>query len=67
MDTNRRSLAKAISWRITASLATFIISLVVAADFSVAGTIAAIQLVVNFILYFLHERLWNRVSWGVAK
>ena len=63
-DTTGRSLVKAISWRITASLATFIISMIVAGDFSVAGTIAGIQLVVNFLLYFMHERIWNRIRWG---
>lgn len=63
-DTTSRSLVKAVSWRITASLATFIISFFVSSDLSVAGTIASIQLVVNFILYFIHERVWNRVEWG---
>lgn len=67
MDLPKRSWAKAVSWRLTASLATFTISFIIAADISIAGTIAGIQLVVNFLLYFLHERLWNRVSWGVAK
>ena len=64
MDLPKRSWAKAISWRLTASLATFIISFIIAADFSVAGTIAAVQLVVNFLLYFVHERIWNKIGWG---
>lgn len=64
MDLPKRSWAKAISWRLTASLATFTISFIIAADISVAGSIAAVQLVVNFLLYFLHERVWNKVDWG---
>jgi uncharacterized membrane protein len=63
-DTAGRSLVKAVSWRITASLATFIISFFVSSDLSVAGVIASIQFVVNLILYFIHERIWNRVEWG---
>lgn len=63
-ESNIRSIAKALSWRLIASGATFIISLFVSADLSVAGTIAAIQFVANIILYFIHERIWNKVSWG---
>ena len=63
-ESYKRSVAKALSWRFIASGATFIISLFVSADLSVAGTIAAIQFVANIILYFIHERIWNKVSWG---
>ena len=63
-DTPRRSLVKTISWRITGSGATFLISYLIARDFAVASTIAIVQLVANTVLYFLHERVWNRIAWG---
>jgi uncharacterized membrane protein len=63
-DTTRRSLVKTISWRLTGSGATFLISYLIAGNFVVAGTIAVIQLVSNTILYFVHERLWNKIKWG---
>jgi len=63
-DLARRSLVKTISWRLTGSGATFAISWIIAGDFAIAGTIAVIQLISNTILYFVHERLWNRISWG---
>lgn len=59
-----RSLAKTVSWRITGTGATFIISYIIAGNFIVAGTIASIQLVSNTVLYFIHERVWNRIKWG---
>ena len=31
---------------------------------SIAGTIALIQLTANTILYFVHERIWNKIQWG---
>ena len=64
MDTPKRSLAKTISWRITGSGATFAISYAILGDFTVSGTIAMIQLTFNTLLYFVHERVWDRVSWG---
>jgi uncharacterized membrane protein len=59
-----RSLAKTISWRITGSGATFIISYIVSGSFAVAGSIASIQLIANTILYFVHERVWDKIIWG---
>jgi uncharacterized membrane protein len=63
-DTAGRSLVKTISWRLTGSGATFLISYAIAGNFAIAGTIAVIQLISNTILYFLHERIWNKISWG---
>jgi uncharacterized membrane protein len=63
-DTNKRSLVKTISWRLTGSGATFIISWLISGNFAVAGTIAVIQLISNTILYYIHERIWNRIKWG---
>ena len=63
-DLPRRSLVKTISWRLTGSGATFLIAWLIAENFAVAGTIAVIQLISNTVLYFIHERVWNRISWG---
>ena len=62
-DTSTRSLVKTISWRITGSGATFAISYLVLGDFSVAGTIAITQVTLNTILYYIHERIWNKIIW----
>jgi uncharacterized membrane protein len=63
-DSAVRSLAKTISWRITGSGATFLISYLVSGSFAIAGSIALIQLTANTILYFIHERVWNKITWG---
>jgi uncharacterized membrane protein len=63
-DTTRRSLIKTISWRITGSTATFLISYAILGNVAISGTIATIQLTFNTVLYFIHERVWNRIGWG---
>jgi uncharacterized membrane protein len=63
-ETPVRSLIKTITWRITGSGATFAISYAISGNFAVAGTIAIVQLVSNTVLYFLHERIWNKIKWG---
>lgn len=63
-DTTARSLVKTISWRLTGSGATFLLSWLISGDITVAGSIAVLQMITNTILYFIHERIWNKVSWG---
>lgn len=65
-ESNARSLVKTISWRITGSSATFLISYAVLGNIAISGTIAIIQLTFNTLLYFVHERIWNKISWGKA-
>ena len=59
-----RSLIKTISWRITGSFSTFLISYFILGSFLIAGSIAVVQITANTILYYLHERIWNRIYWG---
>lgn len=63
-ESNARSIVKTITWRLTGSAATFLISYLLTGNFSVAGTIAAIQMTSNTLLYYIHERLWNTLNWG---
>jgi uncharacterized membrane protein len=60
-DSCYRSLIKTITWRVTGSGATFLISYVVSGSIAAAGTIAVVQMISNTILYYVHERVWNRV------
>ena len=63
-DTNLRSIVKTVSWRLTGSGATFLVSYMITGNFNMAGTIALIQLTTNTILYYMHERIWNKINWG---
>ncbi len=64
IESNVRSIAKTISWRITGSFSTFLISYFILGSFLIAGSIAVVQITANTILYYLHERIWNRIHWG---
>jgi uncharacterized membrane protein len=64
MDAPRRSLVKTISWRITGSSATFLIAYLMTGNLAVAGVIGGAQMITNTILYYFHERIWNRIQWG---
>lgn len=64
MESRTRSLVKTISWRLTGSGATFLISYFISGNFGIASSIAIMQIVANTILYFAHERIWNKINWG---
>jgi uncharacterized membrane protein len=64
MDTKTRSIIKTISWRITGTLCTFLISWAILGDIKTSSAIAIIQLTFNSIVFYFHERLWNIVKWG---
>ncbi len=63
-DSNGRSLAKTLTWRITGSASTFTIAYLITGSFGISSVIAFVQMGVNTVLYWLHERAWARVSWG---
>jgi uncharacterized membrane protein len=72
-DNPWRSLMKAISWRILASGATFLISFLIFKQYTdksdneilqTASVITSVDVVAKLILYYLHERLWTNIKWG---
>ena len=71
--TRKRSFIKAISWRVIGSIDTFILSLIIINFFSnkytydLAFYIAALELVTKTVIYYIHERLWNRINIGRIK
>lgn len=60
-----RSLAKTITWRVAASIDTFVISFLITGSFGWAGSIASIEIVSKMAFYYLHERAWAHVGWGI--
>ena len=68
MISNRRHLAKAITWRIIASTVTALIALWFGLPAKAVGLVFAADLVIKFILYYAHERVWyNHIKYGVTK
>ena len=54
-----RSIAKALTWRITATLMTALIAYVVTGELKTAVMIGSIEFVLKFMSYYGHERAWN--------
>ncbi|MBE0502464.1 MAG: DUF2061 domain-containing protein [Desulfuromonadales bacterium] len=64
MESTRRSIAKAISYRIIGTLTTTILVFVAFRRFDLAATVGLIDTFIKIFLYIAHERLWNRINFG---
>ncbi|MFO1125455.1 MAG: sulfate adenylyltransferase subunit CysN [Methylocystis sp.] len=64
--TPTRSLAKALSWLAPAGVSTFLIVYAFLRNAELAGEITGAELLAVFVLYYVHERLWLRSTFGLA-
>jgi sulfate adenylyltransferase subunit 1 (EFTu-like GTPase family)/uncharacterized membrane protein len=63
-ESHARSIAKAISWRATGSVDTFIVTAVITGSSTLAGGIALAEILTKTALYYIHERIWALIGWG---
>ena len=62
VDSWKKSLYKSISWRIIASIVTTIIAYSFGIPPKALGLVFFADLIFKFILYFIHERVWNNIN-----
>ncbi|MBC8416947.1 DUF2061 domain-containing protein [bacterium] len=67
LSSPKRSAIKALTWRVTATLDTFIISWLVTGKIAWAASIAGFEVLTKVFIYYFHERLWANVEWGKTK
>ena len=72
-----RSFVKTMTWRLIATTDTFILTFFAArwigADMGISGgeatslaaTVASLEIVTKMLLYYIHERSWARLDWGM--
>jgi uncharacterized membrane protein len=65
-DKHWRSVVKAVSWRITGTVDTILISWLITHKMHMALAIGSVELFTKMVLYYFHERLWERVKVGRA-
>ena len=63
-ESRKRSLLKTISWRVVASIDTFLISWLISGKISIGISIATLEVITKLIIYYFHERAWDKIKWG---
>jgi uncharacterized membrane protein len=59
-----RSIVKLITWRVVITFNNFLTGWLASGDLWVGFKVAGGLLVINSVIYYLHERAWNRSNWG---
>lgn len=64
MESTRRSIAKAISYRIIGTLTTATVVFAVFDRLEMAAAVGLLDTLFKIFVYIGHERLWNRIHYG---
>jgi len=67
VESHARSIAKAVSYRALGSICTAMIFYALSRDFTLSLGAGALDTIVKIGLYFVHERIWNHISYGRTK
>ncbi|WP_234035000.1 DUF2061 domain-containing protein [Aurantiacibacter sediminis] len=66
-ETMRRTTVKTALWRTIASLDTFLLAWFFTGNAATALSIGGLEIFTKLILYFIHERVWGRLPFGIEK
>ena len=66
-ERKRRSIAKVVSWRMTATFTTVIISYFITGNHNLALKIGVFEVIAKMFLQYLHERIWLKIKFGLPK
>jgi len=64
MEHPKRSFLKAVTWRAIAFLTTMIVVYVYTGSMKESLVVGISANLIKFYLYYLHERLWDKVKYG---
>lgn len=64
-ESHWRSILKGITWRFIASLTTMGVVFLVTGDLALVASVGTVDITLKVLFYYLHERIWGRVHWGV--
>ena len=59
-----RSIVKSIAWRIIATLTTWAVAYYFIGTISGSLEITLWAAGLSMVLYYIHERVWNKINWG---
>ncbi len=63
-ETHSRTVIKAVSWRVIASLTTMTIIYVLTREWVLTLGAGLVEASSKMLFYYLHERAWGKIGWG---
>ncbi len=65
--TRKRSLAKTVVWRVICIIVSVVTTFLFTGQWDLAVAVGTVYNAVTMVLYYFHERFWNKVKWGAAR
>jgi len=59
-----RSILKAISYRVTGTISTFLVAFFITGEIGIALSIGGVEAITKMFIYYWHERLWDKIKFG---
>ena len=66
-DKNIISLTKGVTWRIVGTIDTIFLSYIFTGSIGNSLKIGITEVFTKIFLFYLHERVWFRINWGIVK
>lgn len=63
-ESRRRSLVKSITWRIICIVVSVLTAFILTSRLDIAAAIGTVYNVITMVLYYFHERAWNKIRLG---
>ena len=63
----KRSVVKSIVWRVICIVVSVLTTFLLTSRWDLAVAVGTVYNAVTMVLYYFHERFWNRISWGMKK
>ena len=67
MESHVRTITKAFSWRLIATLVTFTVAWIITKELTFAAEIGIADTIIKLGAYYCHERAWIGVDFGKKK
>jgi uncharacterized membrane protein len=67
LESRRRSIVKALTWRIFATFVTMSVVYVFTGELALSAGIGLADTTIKIFFYYSHERLWERIQFGRKK
>lgn len=64
MESHARSIIKALSWRVIATVVTFLVAWIFTGTIDMAIKIGLLDTSIKLAAYYFHERAWIRLNFG---
>ncbi len=63
-DKHVRSVAKAVSWRIMATVITSTLVFLFTGLWTISLAVGLVEFVIKSLVFYIHERAWFMIRWG---